>query len=304
MSSYYIAIPCAFVIVNLNPRRFIQILLFHLLMTLLIAAFEYFSGQYLFIYQADDGTALDESLFGGGLEIFRAKGMFQGPLSAVAFALWMAFIIRGSVPASAVLFLCAFFASGRLGMLTSTLLISLRFLRGGASSLFKMMPWFLSLIIIAILLFSFSDENRILFIASALDVDNDQNVSRYYFWLASLGYYLSYSPLDMLFGNYGFILKQEGGTENDFLRLLLDCGFMGFSLYAGAILALITKAIRRRDSEDLLIALLIIGLMNIFPFVQSLSSALLFWLYFFATIDRSVASSKRRQLAVGDISKL
>lgn len=286
ISSYYIAIPCAFVIVNLNPRRFIQILMVHLLITLLIAGFEYFSGQYFFIYQADDGTELDETLFGGGLEIFRAKGMFQGPLSAVAFALWMAFLIRGSVLAGAVLFLCAFFASGRLGMLTSTLLIGLRLLKGGASSLLQMLPLLLSMIVIVVLLFSFSDENRLLFITSALDVENDQNVSRVYFWLTSLGYYLSYGPLDLLFGNYGFILKQEGGTENDFLRLLLDCGFVGFSLYVFAIVALMIQAIRRRDREDLLIAVLIIGLMNIFPFIQSLSSALLFWVYFFATVDR------------------
>lgn len=297
MSSYYIAIPCAFVIVNLNPRRFIQVLLLHLLITFLIAAFEYFSGQYFFIYQADDGTELDESLFGGGLEVFRAKGMFQGPLSAVAFALWMAFLMRGSVPAGGVLFLCSFFASGRLGMLTSTVLIGSRLLLGRAGSSDRKLPWLLGLVVIATLLFAFSDENRLFFISSALDLENDQNVSRVYFWLTSLGYYLSYGPLDLLFGNYGFILKQEGGTENDFLRLLLDCGLVGFGLYAGAIVALIKKAIRRRDREDLLIALLIIALMNIFPFVQSLSSALLFWVYFFATVDRVTSPRKGRHQA-------
>lgn len=297
LSSYYIAIPCAFVIVNLHPRRFVQILLLHLLLTLLIAAFEYFSGHYLFIYQAGDGTELDESLFGGGLEVFRAKGMFQGPLSAVAFSLWMAFLLRGSVPVGAVLFLCAFFASGRLGMLTSTVLIGFRLLQGSAGGLFRMLTWLLGLGTVAALLLAFSDENRLFFISSALDVDNDQNVSRIYFWLTSLNYYLSYGALELLFGDYGFILKQEGGTENDFLRLLLDCGVVGFCLYAGAIIALITKAIKRSDSEGLVIALLIIGLMNIFPFVQSLSSALLFWVYFFATIDRPSIAGKSRNVS-------
>lgn len=292
MSSYYIAIPCAFLIVNLHPRRFIQILLAHLLFTLLIAAFEYFSGQYFFIYQAADGTELDESLFGGGLDVFRAKGMFQGPLSAVAFALWMAFLMRASVPTVAVLFLCAFFASGRLGMLTAMVLVVFRLLQGGASTLYSKLPWLLGLVALTSLLFAFSDENRLIFIASAIDTDNDQNVSRTYFWLTSLAYYLSYGPLDLLFGNYGFILNQEGGTENDFLRLLLDCGIVGFCLYAGAIVSLITHALRRRDREDLLIALLIIGLMNIFPFVQSLSSALLFWIYFLATVNRPITKLK------------
>lgn len=297
MSSYYIAIPCAFVIVSLNPRRFTQILLVHLLITLLVAAFEYFSGQYFFIYQADDGTVLDESLFGGSLDIFRAKGMFQGPLSAVAFALWMAFLMRGSVPVGSALFLCAFFASGRLGMLTSTVLIGFRMLQGGSGSLLRMLPWLLVLTIVAALLFAFSDENRIFFMSSALNLENDQNVSRVYFWLTSLTYYLSYGPLELLFGNYGFILKQEGGTENDFLRLLLDCGLAGFCLYVGAIFVLITQAIQRRDGEDLLIALLIVALMNIFPFVQSLSSALLFWIYFFATVSRPSSSGISYQMS-------
>ena len=292
MSSYYIAIPCAFLIVNLNPRRFIQILLAHLLITLLIAAFEYFSGQYFFIYQAADGTELDEALFGGGLDVFRAKGMFQGPLSAVAFALWMAFLMRASVPAGAVLFLCAFFSSGRLGMLTATVLVGFRSLQGGAHTLYGKLPWLLGLVALASLLFAFSDQNRLIFIASAIDTGNDQNVSRSYFWVTSLAYYLSYGPLDLIFGNYGFILEQEGGTENDFLRLLLDCGLVGFCLYAGAIVSLITRALQRRDLEDLLSALLIIGLMNIFPFVQSLSSALLFWIYFFATVNRPTTGVK------------
>lgn len=292
MSSYYIAIPCAFVIVNVNPRLFIQILLVHLLITLLIGAFEYFSGQYFFIYQANDGTVLNESLFGGGLDIFRAKGMFQGPLNAVAFAIWIAFLMRGSVPAGAILFLCAFFASGRLGMLTSTVLIGFRLLQSRAGLLLSKLTWLLGLVAAATLLFAFSDENRIFFISSALNLENDQNVSRVDFWITSLTYYLSYGPLDLLFGNYGFIFEQQGGTENDFLRLLLDCGLVGFGLYAGAIVTLIALAIRRRDREGLLIALLIIGLMNIFPFVQSLSSALLFWIYFFATVDRPISKRK------------
>lgn len=287
MSSYYIAIPCAFLIVNLNFRRFIQILLAHLLINLLIAAVEYFSGQYFFIYQADDGTVLDETLFGGMVDVFRAKGMFQGPLSAVAFALWMAFLVRGSIPVGVALFLCAFFASGRLGMLTSSVLIGFRLLQGSARAVYRKLPWLLCIVVTASLLFAFSDENRLLFITKALDTENEQNMSRTYIWLSSFAYYLTYGPLDLLFGNYGFIFKQEGATENDFLRLLLDCGLVGFGLYAGAIFSLIIRAIRRRDREDLLIAFLIIGLMNIFPFVQSLSSSVLFWVYFFVTMNRS-----------------
>lgn len=286
-SSYYLAIPCAFVVVNTNPRLFCQMMLGHFVLTLGIEALEYLTGQYLFVYQASDGTALDETLFGGSLDIFRAKGMFQGPLSAVAFALWIAFLARGSLMMAAGLFFCAFFASGRLGMLSAAALLAVRFLINARSvSVTRLIPMSAALIVLAALLFLYSDENRLYFISTALDLDNDQNESRYYFWLTALAYFLSYSPLEMVFGNFGFIFGKEGGTENDFLRLLLDCGFVGFAIFAGAIGAMIVKAVRNKDHESLFIALLIIVLMNIFPFVQSLSSALLFWVYALAILQR------------------
>lgn len=285
VSSYYIAIPCAFIICSLNPNLFFRIILVHLAFTLMIEGFEYFTGQYFFIYQAEDGIELDESLFGGSLDIFRAKGMFQGPLSAVAFALWVTFLTRGSTFVAALLLLCAFFASGRLGMLVSIIIIFARYFSKGARSLGRSLPWMLLLLLVVGALLVFSDENRLLFMSSALDVENDQNVSRIYFWITSFSYYLSYSPIDLVLGNYGFILRQEGGTENDFLRLLLDCGIFGFLIYSGAIVALIIRSIKGKDSEDFLVSLLIIVLMNIFPFVQSLSSALLFWVYFFSRME-------------------
>lgn len=296
LSSYYVAIPCAIVVVNTQPRLFIKLLLIHLALTLVIEAWEYFSGQYLFVYEAADGTMLDESLFGGSLDVFRAKGMFQGPLSAVAFALWMAFLLRGSLVAAAVLFLCAFFASGRLGMLTSLVLMLMRVhvheLRGRRPfvALLRRLPLLLGLAAVVWLLFASSDENRLTFFSSALDLGNDQNMSRIYFWLSSLNYYLNYSPIDLLVGNYGFILQKEGGTENDFLRLLLDCGLLGFLIYVGALVALLVNALRRGEREDMLIVILIIVLMNIFPFIQSLFSATLFWVYFFATMNRPRAT--------------
>jgi hypothetical protein len=297
-SSYYLAIPCAIVIANLNAPLFTRLLVLHLVLTIGVQAYEYFSGQYLFIYQADDGTALDETLFGGGLDVFRAKGLFQGPLSAVAFALWMAFLYRASLGMVAALFLCAFFASGRLGMLTSVVLIAIRLFahRARSHSFVKQIPLLLVLLATAALLFLTSDENRLFFISNALDVDNTQNESRVFTWLISLSQFLSYGPIDLLLGNFGFVKATEGSTENDFLRLLLDCGLFGFLLYAAAIVALFNQARRAADAEGMLTCVLIIVLMNIFPFVQSLSSALLFWLYYLSRMNRPHATRAGRKM--------
>ncbi len=121
-----------------------------------------------------------------------------------------------------------------------------------------------------------------LYISSAFDIGSDQNISRFYFWLNSIEHFLNYDVVASLFGDYGFILREEGGTENDFLRMLLDNGIAGACIYVVAIGLMAWKAVRRRDWAGLSVVALIIVSMNIFPFVQSLSSSLLFWLYAFS----------------------
>jgi hypothetical protein len=296
ISSYYVAVPCAWVVLHTRPHFFFRLMLLHLGLTLAIQAGEYLSGQYLFIYETHDGTALDERLFGGGLEVFRAKGMFQGPLSAVAFALWMCFIMRGSLAAALSLFLVAFFASGRLGMLTSGVVFALRLIvqRGhqhNASGLWRVGVLVLTALMAAGLL-AFADEDRLFFISTALDLDNDQNVSRVYFWLTALHHYLSYSPLDMMLGNYGLIFAQQGGTENDLLRLLLDCGAVGLLLYALPWVLSLVRSARGRDLEGVAVLLLVMTLMNVFPFIQSLSSAVLFWLFLWSRQAGAVMTNR------------
>jgi hypothetical protein len=247
-------------------------------------AIEYTAGEYLFTYVAADGDVLDEKLFGGSLDIMRAKGMFQGPLSAVAFAYWLAFIFRGSILFSAGLLFVAFFATGRLGMSVGLLLLIYRSIlrRQVQISRWKVVAGLAILGLIFYGLFKLVGEDQMRFITSAYDLDNDQNVSRIYFWGMSVQHFLTYSPIEMLFGRYGYIIEQQGGTENDFLRLLLDNGILGFSVYFIPLLMLIGKGLRKRaDSENFVLGMLIMVLMNVFPFVQSLSSSLLYWLFIF-----------------------
>jgi hypothetical protein len=293
LSSYYLAIPCAFVIVNTAPKFFLKLLVAHFIVSVLIQAYEYGTGSYLFSYVAADGDVLDEKLFGGSLDMMRAKGMFQGPLSAVAFAYWLAFIFRGSLIFSAGLLFSAFFATGRMGMSIALLLLLFR-------SIFKKQiqvsrsKIFLGLALLAIVfygLFMLVDEDQMGFITSAYDVDNSQNVSRIAFWGISLQHFLNYSPVEMFFGKFGYIFAQEGGTENDFLRLLLDNGILGFLIYFLPLIIFICSRQKkyRNNSENILIGFLIIFLMNVFPFVQSLSSSLLLWLFIFTYFNSTIA---------------
>jgi hypothetical protein len=281
LSNYYLSVPCAWVAVNCNRDLFLKLLVAHLVATVLIEAYEYVSGSYLFIYVASDGTELDPNLFGGGQDVFRAKGLFQGPLSAVAFALWIAFLYRPRLAAIFGLFAVAFFASGRLGMLTSVVLLASRLVPGHGIAAGRALLIVPVVILAMVALVATVSEDRLAFIMSALDLENDQNVSRLEFWAVSLSHYLNYDVVEKLFGSYGFIQEEEGGTESDCLRLLLDCGILGLLMYLLAIGRLVLDSLRFRDRDGALVAGLIVVLMNVFPFVQSLSSTLLFWVYVF-----------------------
>ena len=282
-SSYYLSILIAFIIINTNPRLFIIILLIHFLISISIQSYEYISGQYFFIYEANDGTLLDESLFGGSLDIFRAKGLFQGPLSAVAFSFWIVFLLGGNLLACSLLFLSSFFGAGRLGIFVSLLLFLVSYFNFNKNIKYKYI-YLIIIVSILALIFSYGDEIKTNFLVDAFNIDNDQNYSRIEFWLSSLNYYLNYNLNEIIFGKYGFILFKEGGTENDFLRILLDCGLSIFLIYFSSIVYCAYNSSIKKNWFNLFLIILIFFIMNIFPFIQSLASGILFWLFYFYII--------------------
>jgi hypothetical protein len=133
------------------------------------------------------------------------------------------------------------------------------------------------------------------FISAAFDLGSDQNLARMFFWLTSIENYLSYPAPAMLFGNFGFVLRGEGATENDFLRMLLDNGALCFVLYACALVTLWRTRRSPGQIEAAPAVLFIAVAMNLFPFIQSMSSAVLFWVFCFRAWDsRFLACSAHR----------
>lgn len=283
-SSYYFAIPLALLVLHLNARLFMKLLAVACVTSVVLQIAEYLSEDYLFIFVDRDGAELDHELFGGNVGVFRAKGLAQGPLSAVAFGLWLAFICRKNVLAAALLVSCAFFASGRLGMTIGVLLLAYRLFF--SSDMTSYHRWLLLLGVAVLVtvgqIVLAADAARLEFMASAFDTSNEQTEARFFFWLASVELFMNYSPLQMLLGNYGFVLDELGGTENDLLRILLDNGIIGFLPYAVAVGILLLDAVKLRDFEGLLTVFLILMASMLFPFLQSLPSALLFWVYYFS----------------------
>lgn len=292
LSNYYLAIPVAFVIVSLDVRFFFKIIALHLVVSIILSFYEIFNSSYLYDYVAADGTVLDSNLFGGGIGVFRAKGLFQGPLSQVAIAYWVCFIYRSKISAF-ILLLAASLSAGRLGLLVGVCFFTWRIifpknLGKNVESSTNIRVFFLVLLalIASYLTLSSISSEKIMFITMAFDISNTQTTSRFQFWSASLNELLNYDFASFIFGNYGYIQDLQGGTENDFLRIALDNGLMLSILYVSIFTVMIFNSVKKRDLELFIIVMSVFILMNIFPFIQSLSSTLMFWTVFLSLLSK------------------
>ena len=297
LSNYYLAIPIAFIIVSLDVRFFFKVIALHLLLSILLSFYEVISSSYFYDYVASDGTVLDSNLFGGGLGVFRAKGLFQGPLSQVAIAYWICFIYRKKISAF-ILLLTALLSAGRLGLLVGTSFLIWRIIRPNslpninqnASSFRNIFLTLLAPVALYLIFLSF-DDSKIIFISTLFDLTNPQTTSRFEFWGMSLNEFLKYDFASIIFGNYGYIQNFQGGTENDFLRIALDNGLMLLILYATIFSLMIFVSIKKKDFELFIIVTSVFVLMNVFPFIQSLSSTLMFWTLFLSILSKNKESS-------------
>ena len=277
-SSYLFAVPLAFIILHSDPRFFFRVAIAHVLLSIVIQLWEYRAGTYLFTIVDEEGVELSAELFAGATGVTRTKGLFPGPLSAVAFSFWIAFFLRRSVWGALALVACAYLASGRLGMVVGSALLLWRLLSGATDR----KAGAVALVIFALLtaqLILGADTAKLDFLMLAFDPTSGNNASRVFFWAAALSEYLNYPAMDMLFGRFGYIKGTDIYPESDFLQLLLDHGILGCSLYVFALARLFAIAVQRRDAEGLVVATLLVAIMNVFPLVQSLFSSIFFWLY-------------------------
>lgn len=276
-SNYFLAPIVAYLLVVSNRTLLLRLLFFHFLLSLLAQAYEISVGEYLFVSLDENGLALDANFFRGSQDVFRAKGLFQGPLSSVAFYLLVGMIFRAPKYRLMCL-LGALMAQGRLGIILIGLL--------NVQAIFSKLGWtgkmltIIGSVLAFISLFGYflaalTDS----FFLMAFDLDSSSNISRVYYWQANIRLFLEYDPVSTLFGNLGLVNRIVGASESDFLRILLDCGIFGLLFYVFVLITLHRSM--RRNSErysNLEFAILVVA-MAIFPFIQSLGSTLLFWVF-------------------------
>ena len=124
-SAYIMASIVAFSF-NFDKAQYSKILTILAFVNLLLMSHEYLYQKYLYVYVASDGSILDEVLFGGHAEIFRAKGLFAGPLSAVAFAYVLLVIRRFDLHSFLIVLLTGFLTYGRLAILVGIIGVLLK----------------------------------------------------------------------------------------------------------------------------------------------------------------------------------
>jgi hypothetical protein len=264
--SAYIMASIVAVSFKFDKAQYTKILTMLSLVNLLLMSYEYLYQEYLYVYVASDGSILDEVLFGGHAEIFRAKGLFAGPLSAVAFAYVLLVIRRFDLYSFLIVLFTGLLTYGRLAILVGIIGVLLKLK-------FRQQVFGLSLLLIGLVLKRWDFQ----FMFSAFDLYSANNIGRYQAWLDILTQIEKFKWYEWLLGS-SKLLQRDIAVESDWLRILFTGGISLIIVY----LALLYKLVSRKIEY-----FLIVLIMCIFPFAQSLLISVLILNMSFYNVDKN-----------------
>ncbi|WP_226698676.1 hypothetical protein [Qipengyuania gaetbuli] len=272
-SNYLIAPIIGLIISRSSRSMFMSFMIVHAIVSVVLQAYEQVIGAYIFEVVAADGSILDNTHFAGHAGVMRAKGLFQGPLSAVAFYILFALLSPKTLNIGLGT-IGAVLAYGRLGIILMFSLFIARIFSAAGS-----IRRFLIILVAAIFLYLAPQIMSLpSFFTAAFDLASSGNSARIYFWQENLSHYLNYSAANAAFGNLGYANRVIGSTESDFLRILMDAGFLSLFAYLIFLIGAFAKA--KKIGYEKSFHFLVIGVaMAVFPFIQSLNAAILFWIF-------------------------
>ena len=173
---------------------------------------------------------------------FRPKGLFTGTLIGTSFIIYLAMFYRNNIKMLLLLFTSSVIMNGRLAILIIGLTLLLRIFKKydiiivDKISLVSKQLFYLIPVILVLLLFSFITSETILNnYLNTFDLNSMANAGRIYAYGQSLLLFISYTPIQMLFGSPGNeifdIYNRIVASESGFISMLLDIGIVGFSYY-------------------------------------------------------------------------
>lgn len=287
----YVGFWTALIVLNADYNNFKKILIGLVVLQFLLVFYEYYTKEFLFVHTRiinGKEIRMDEIFIGGHAGIFRAKGLFSGPLSLGQFAIGSSLLLNRKYLLVSLNLITCFLASSRLGILCTSLILCYSLYVYYIKPVLLVKYPRLSLKVVVLIIISIisipamiqrleiQSLNRIL---SAFDFNDSANNARINFWVTALEQYKDYSFYHMFFGNAGYFRTVSlNSAENSYLNLLLENGLLGLAFYMVPVLILFLFDLIYLRKEIFLILVLIIALF-IQTYYLGASANLLYWLF-------------------------
>ena len=173
---------------------------------------------------------------------FRPKGLFTGTLIATSFIIYLAMFYRNNIKMLLLLLFSAFILNGRLATIIVgfTLLIKVFkqydiIIIEKLSLIRKQLFYIIPVILVFLLFYVITPEIILNNYLNAFDFNSMSNAGRIYAYGQSFLLFISYTPMQKLFGLPGNevfdIYDRVVASESGVISMFLDIGIVGFSYY-------------------------------------------------------------------------
>lgn len=226
VSSYLLSASIGIIVAFSHSADFAKYSLFLLLcLTVVLQIIETFRHAYIFTISYES-IQLDERLFSGIRGVFRAKGIFYGPLTAGYFALAVAIIWRGNYLVLSLSFLSAYLAQARFVLII--LLVGLVFIGLRKLNFQKKIVILTISIFMLFFIISITEQIALLNFLQAFDLADSRNIGRFYYWQLGLQLFGTQDIVDQFIGVPGATREVfNNSSENDYIQALNEVGLIG-----------------------------------------------------------------------------
>ncbi|WP_225035911.1 O-antigen ligase family protein [Winogradskyella sp. SM1960] len=286
----YFTIVTFIIVISSGYDFFLKAIKYVAYILLILAIYEFITKSYLFVVfrPTEWGILpLDPKFYGGHSQIFRAKGLFEGPLALSQFAIGLAFLFRSNLKILVVAVLLTILANGRLGMVITGVMFILYFVsKYDLVSIIKSKKFirlfFLSLVLIISAAVYLIDEKSIERISNSFSFEDNSNTARLYYWEEAINIFGDYNIFNILLGNSGYFREVTGNSaENGWLMLLLDNGILGLLFYIFPLLIVSLLSLKHKTGHWLYVGVLFLAMM-VQTFNLGVSASLLYWIIIYS----------------------
>jgi hypothetical protein len=177
-----------------------------------------------------------------GVTGFRPKGLFPGTLVGTSFIIYLAMFYRNNIRILLLLFASAIIINGRLATIVVGFTLLLRIFKKydiiitqKISLVMKQFFYLFPVALLFVLFYLFTPEVILDNFLNTFNFNSSANTGRIYAYGQSLLLFISYTPIEKLFGSPGNevfdIYDRLIASESGVISMFLDIGIVGFLYY-------------------------------------------------------------------------